>query len=56
MTIQNDANRPGLLPPLIPIGEWKFAIKWTTLMNGPEEFVLQLADVYEVKQKSATQF
>lgn len=51
-----DPNNLGHLPPLMPIGDWKFVYKWTTLMNGPEELILQLADAYEVTQKSATQF
>lgn len=44
------------LPPLIPIGDWRFIYQFTTVMNGPEEFVVQFIDVYEVTQKSATQF
>ena len=51
-----ETNAEEALPPIIPIGDWKFVFNYTTLMNGPEEFLTQLVDVYEVTQKSATQF
>lgn len=44
------------MPPLIPIGDWKFIYKLTTLDNGPEELIIEFADVYEITQKSAIQF
>ena len=43
-------------PPLVPIGEWKVIVNLTTTMYGTEEFLLELVDVYEVTQKTATQF
>lgn len=40
----------------MPIGEWKLNSKLVTYMNGTKEFLVDLFEVFEVKQVTATQF
>lgn len=40
----------------MPIGEWKLGLKLVTYMNGVREFLIELYELFEVKQVTATQF